>query len=181
MTQQTIAKFFESAVQREFSRDFLFRIASIQFAGGAVFNEDELVYVRSGVLPQRTITNVVAPYMGLEFNLDGSVKYTGSDAYVLDLYCDAGSDVRNKFIEETRRLFNEETSTGDFGVPTRGSVVTLVQLDKALNPVNTYKLIGASVRNVGEMNYTIAEGVGNVVNFEVTLSYHFWTNEDNQS
>tara|TARA_R100000951_G_scaffold111396_2_gene110392 strand:- start:45055 stop:45609 length:555 start_codon:yes stop_codon:yes gene_type:complete len=179
-TRQTINTFFERAASREFARDFLFRLVNITFAGGATFNESELVYVRSASLPARQITNVVAPYMGLDFNLDGSVKYPGSDAWSVNMYCDAESDLRTKFLDESRRIFDEQTSTGDYGVPTRGSVITLVQLDKALDPVNTYKLVGASVRNTGELSYNIAEGVGNVLNFETTMSYHFFEQEENQ-
>ena len=173
-TRQTITNFFQQAQQREFSRDILFRVLNINFAGGASFSEDELVYARSSVLPARSIINVAAPYMGLPFNIPGVAQYPGSDAYNIEWYCDALSDVHNKFEDESRRVFDDQTSTGEYGTPGVDSTITLVQLDKALNPVQEYKLIGASIRNVGEIQYSMAEGTGQIATFSTTISYHFY-------
>lgn len=173
-TNQTIANFYDRALAREFSRDFLARVLNISFPGGAAFTEDDLIYARSAKVPARGITNIPAKYMGLPFNLAGAMTYPGSESYQLEFYCDATSSLRNKFLEESRRIFDDATSTGDYNITGRGSNLTLLQLDKNLDPVATYKLIGASVREVGDINYLIAEGVGAPVNFSVTLSYHFF-------
>lgn len=173
-TNQTIGNFYDRALAREFSRDFLFRVLNITFAGGAIFNESELIYAKTATLPARGITNVQTKFMGLPFNIAGVATYPTNDSYVINFYCDAQSQLRNKFLAESRRVFNDATSTGDYNIASRANSITLVQLDKALNPVTTFKLIGASVRNVGPINYSMAEGTGQPVAFDATVSYHFF-------
>ena len=90
-TNQTIANFYDRALAREFSRDFLFKVLNITFQGGAIFNESELIYARTATLPARQITNLPTKYMGLQFNLPGVVMYPGSDNFRLKFYCDAAS------------------------------------------------------------------------------------------
>jgi len=176
-TNQNISKFYNNILAREFSRDFLARVLSINFAGGATFNEDELVYVRGATIPNRSISNVGVNYMGLTFNLPGNATYPGSGGYSLDFYCDARSVLRNKFIAESRRVFNDATSTGDYNVAGRDSVIVLAQLDKNLELINKYTLVGVSIRDVGALNYSIADGSGQAVNFSVQMAYHYFTEE----
>ena len=173
-TRQTIANFFQNAVQREFSRDILFRIININFDGGASLTEDDMIYARSAELPGRDIVNVAAPYMGLQFNIPGVVQYPGSENYSVEFYVDAESSIREIFEQESRRVFDEATSTGEYGTPNANSTITLVQLDKALDPITEYKLIGASIRNVGPISYQMAEGTGQIALFTVGMSYHFF-------
>lgn len=173
-TNQTIGNFYDRAVAREFSRDFLFRVLNITFAGGAVFNEDELIYAKTAKLPARNLTNVQAKYMGLNFNIPGSATYPGSDAYAITFYCDANSLLRNKFLQESRRVFDDATSTGDYNIASRASSITLLQLDKALEPVSTFRLVGVGIRNVGEIAYNMADGTGQPVTFDATIAYHFF-------
>ena len=173
-SQQTIGNFYDRAIAREFSRDFLFRVLNIKFAGGAIFNEDELVYARSATLPTRSVTNVQSKFMGLNFNIPGTATYPNSESYSIKFYCDANSFLRNKLLAESRRLFDDATSTGDYGIATRASTITLVQLDKGLNPISTFKLIGAGIRDVGTINYTMSEGTGQPVDFDARFSYHFF-------
>jgi len=173
-TTQTIRSFYDVAASREFSRDFLFRVLQITFTGGAVFNERDLVYLRAAKLPGRDITNIPTKYMGLAFNIPGGVTYPGSDSYELEFYCDAQSNIRQKLEAESRRTFDDATSTGDYNIPTATSTLTMVQLDKGLNAIDQYNLIGVSIRNLGEMEYKIAEGTGEYVTFTATIAYHYF-------
>lgn len=173
-TNQTIGNFYDRAVAREFSRDFLFRVLNITFAGGAIFNEDELIYAKTAKLPARSITNVQTKFMGLNFNLPGSATYPGSESYSITFYCDANSLLRNKFLQESRRVFDDATSTGDYNIASRASSITLLQLDKALEPVSTFRLVGVGVRNVGEIAYNMADGTGQPVTFDASIAYHFF-------
>lgn len=173
-TNQTIGNFYDRALAREFSRDFLFRVINITFAGGAIFDESELIYAKTATLPARGITNVQTKFMGLPFNIAGTVIYTGAESYAINFYCDAQSQLRNKFLAESRRIFDDATSTGDYNIASRGNTITLVQLDKALEPISTFRLVGASVRNVGPISYNMADGTGQPVAFDVNVSYHFF-------
>jgi hypothetical protein len=112
--------------------------------------------------------------MGLNFNLPGNVTYPNSEAYELTFYTDANSNIRQKFEQWSQDIFNDSNSTGNYFAPKQTAVIDLVQLDNQMNKTAQYQLVGVSVRNVGPLNYLIAEGVGNTVEFTATLSYHYW-------
>lgn len=176
-TSQLIQKFYQVAQKREFARDFQFRLLSIT-AGDAskvTFDENDLVYIKSATLPERTLTNVKVPYMGLDFNIPGSVKYTGSDNYELKFYCDQNSKLRQKFEQWSRDVFDDANSTGNYFTPRQTAVIDMIQLDPQLNKVAQYKLIGVVVNKVGALNYNISEGTGQTIEFSAVITYHYWT------
>jgi hypothetical protein len=172
---QDITSFFERAATRDFSRDILFRVLGINIAGLSI-TEDDLVYARSGSIPSRNIQNQTAPYGGLAFQVPGTVQYEGAEAYTISFYCDANSDIHTKMFRETERVFGND-GTGDFNIGGPDDIISLAQLDKNLSPIKTYKLIGASIRSSGNLEYNIAEGAGAVVNFNSTFAYHYYTIE----
>ena len=174
--QQTISDFYRVAIERDFARDFQFRVLSID-GGGATdttFDEDDLVYCTAASLPERTISNVAVPYMGLQFNLPGSVTYPGSEGYTLAFYCDQNSQIRQKFEDMSRDIFDDATSTGNYFAPRQSASVNLVQLDTQLDEIASYKLVGTSIRSVGPIDYNISAGTGATVTFTATMAYHYW-------
>jgi hypothetical protein len=173
---QNIQKFYQVAQGQDFSRDFLFRVIQLNLAGIDSFTDEELVYVRAAELPGRNIENVQAPYMGLPFNVPGSAKYPGSDAYTLEFYLPKNGRLRTKFEVASRFLFDDVTSSGNYGTPNNNYLIQLAQLDKNLEPIpnGIYTLYGASIRNINPIQYTIAEGRGDVVKITCTISYHFY-------
>jgi len=176
-TSQLIQNFYQVAQKREFARDFSFRLLSISSGGASTvtFDETDLVYIKSATLPGRDITNVKVPYMGLEFNIPGSVKYPGSDNYELKFFCDQNSQLRQKFENWSRDIFDDATSTGNYFTPRQNSVIDMIQLDPQLNKVAQYQLIGVAINKVGPLQYNISEGVGNTVEFTANITYHYWT------
>ena len=76
---QNIQNFYRIAADKDFSRDFLFRITQMQLQGVPALEEGDLIYAKAAALPGRNITNVAVPYMGLNLNVPGSVVYPGSD------------------------------------------------------------------------------------------------------
>jgi hypothetical protein len=173
---QLITDFYTAATTREFARDFNFRVLNINTGGASTvtFDNNDLIYVKTASLPARSITNVAVPYMGLNFNLPGNVTYPNSEAYELTFYTDANSQIRQKFEQWSFDIFNDSNSTGNYFAPKQTAVMDLVQLDNQMNKTAQYQLVGVSVRNVGPLNYLIAEGIGNTVEFTATLSYHYW-------
>lgn len=173
---QDIQSFYKSALERDFARDFNFRVTQFQLQGVEPLFDDDLVYVKAADLPGIQNTNVEVPYMGLPFNVPGNATFPGSDSYKLTFYLDANSELRNFFERAARQLFDVNVSTGNYNTPGIGNFIELQQLDKANEPIpgGRYKLIGASFRNVGAVNYKIAEGKGSFVEIEVTVSYHFY-------
>jgi hypothetical protein len=173
-TNQTIQKFYRNASTRDFSRDFLFRVLDLRLAGIPVFTENELVYAKAAKLPGRVITNVAVPYMGLNFNAAGTATYPGSDAYNLNFYLDKDCTLRGFFEEASRNLFDDISSTGAYGTPNDDTYILLGQLDKELNVISEYKLIGAQLKSITDIDYKMAEGNGATVEVAVTISYHYY-------
>ena len=174
---QNIQNFYRTAADKDFSRDFLFRVTQMQLQGVPALSESDLIYVKAASLPGRNIGNVAVPYMGLSLNVPGAVTYPGSEAYQLSFYLDGESSLRNFFETASRALFNDESSTGEYGTPDDDFYIQLAQLDKDLEPITEYKLVGASLRNVNPISYTIAGGTGATVSVNATMSYHFYTKE----
>lgn len=177
---QNIQQFYRAAESRDFSRDFLFRVEAMNLPGLRVFADTDLVYVKAAQLPGRNITNVPVPYMGLNINVPGGVTYPGSDSYALNFYLDAKSQLRKDFEAASRNMFNDNDSTGLYGTTNRNFYIQLTQLDKKLDPINngTYRLVGASIRNVNSIDYQIATGTGNTVEIGVTVAYHYYETEN---
>lgn len=174
-TQQTIQNFYRIVTERDFSRKFNFRVININAGDSSsqVWNEDDLVYVRTASLPAREITEVTVPYMGLDFHIPGSAKYPGSEGYSMEFYCDQKSNLRQKFEDWTRDVFDDVTSTGNYFAAKQTAVIDLVQLDNQLNRVSQYQLVGVSPRNVGPLEYDITNG-GEFVTFTVTVAYQYF-------
>lgn len=175
--KQDIRSFYNVAQSRDFHRDFLFRVAHIELPGMS-WSDDELVYVKAGEVPARSITNIPTPYMGLEFNVPGNATYPGSDAYALKFYLDAGSNLREKLEIASRTVFNDIYSQGQYNTPTTEHYIELQQLDKALLPIATYKLYGASIREISPVGYDMASGNGGTVELDATISYHYYELEE---
>jgi hypothetical protein len=172
-TIQTIRGFYDRAAVADFARDYLFRVMMIR-TGTMFLGEEELVYVKTATLPGRNIENEAVKYMGMNFNIPTIATYPNSDSFTLTFYCDANSLLRERLMAESRAVFNDATSTGTYNTPGRDSYIELLQLDKQLEPIMQYTLFGASIRNVGEIAYEIAEGTGSVKTFDVTFAYHFF-------
>ena len=125
-------------------------------------------------------------YSGQQFNIPGKSSYPNSEGWSVEFYVDQGMEIRTKLERASRLLFNNEDTTGNLCMPGYESIITLdvlqipcqrgtnVQSGNELEIVKTIELVGASLRNVGEISYSIADGTGEVLNFPVTLSYHFY-------
>jgi len=174
-TSQTIQDFYTQAIAKDFARSNLFRVININFgnASSQVVTENDLVYARTANLPGKQIANLTAPYMGLNFNIPGTVSYPGSEAYVINFYSDEAQALRQKFLQVVSDTFDDATSTGNYFAPSDTAVIDLVQLDKQLVKVAQYQLVGVSIRQVADLAYDITTA-GEIQNFDVTLAYHYW-------
>ena len=175
-TNQTITNFYQQGQARDFSRSNLFRVLNVNFGlngGGQALSENDLVYARTASLPARSITNIPVPYMGLNFNVPGVATYPGSDSYTINFYADEAQTLRQRFLDVSRATFDDATSSGNYFIPGQEAVIDLVQLDKQLNVVSQYQLVGVSIRDVAALAYDITS-TGEVQNFDVTVAYHYY-------
>jgi hypothetical protein len=173
--KQTIQDFYTQAQAKDFARNNLFRVININFGDGSttVINETDLVYARTASLPAKQITNVPATYMGLQFNIPGVSTYPGSDSYQINFYSDEAQKLREKFLNVLNDTFNDANSTGNYFTPKQTAVIDLVQLNKQLNKIAQYQLVGVSIRDVQALEYDMT-ATGEIQNFNVGLAYHYW-------
>jgi hypothetical protein len=161
-----ILGFYDVAKQREFARDFQFRVVSL----GPLTTQD-LVYLRTADLPGKENSNNPVPYMGLDFNVPGAVKYTGSDSWPVTFLADEAQNIRSKLEAWMTEVFDVETSSGKYGVPAEEATIDL--LDKEFKTIRRYNLVGVTCRNLSPLGYDI-KGAGAPQEFSADFSYHFW-------
>lgn len=182
----TIENFFNQASQKQFARDFLFRVKQITIPGLSLDGETDLVYARTAALPGRTIENKTVNYAGQQFNLGGKSTYPNSEGYSIEFYHDQGIELRTKLERASRIMFNNEDTTAHMCMPGAESIITLdvlaipcnrganITSGSPLETIKTIELVGVGVRDVGEIQYQIADGTGEVLTFNATFAYHFY-------
>ncbi len=184
----TIENFMSQATQKQFARDFLFRIRQIDITGLSLNGETDLIYARTASFPGRNIMNKQVKYSGQNFNVPSVSEYPGSEAWSIEFYVDQNMEIRNKVERASRILFDNETTTGNICMPGNESIITLdvlqipCQRGPNVNSGNdmqvgqTIQLIGASLRDIGQIDYQIADGTGEILTFNATFAYHFYRN-----
>lgn len=182
----TIENFFNYASQKQFSRDFLFRVKQINITGLQLNGETDLLYARSASFPGRDIENKQVNHAGQTFNLNGKSNYPGSEAWQVEFYVDQSLEIRSKLEKASRILFDNETTTGNLCMPGVESIITLdvlqipcqrgvnVTSGSALEIGQTIELVGAALKNIGEIGYQIADGTGEILTFTASFSYHWY-------
>ncbi len=162
----SIQEFYSTSQQKEFARDFQFRVVTL-----GPFDAQDLLYVQTAALPAKTVQNQTASFMGLDFNVPGSVKYDGSSSWAIKFWCDEGLNIRNKMENYVKTIFDDETSTGLYGVPTE--IATLDLLGKNRETLRRYDFYGLYPVTVGEISYDI-QGPGTILTVPCTFAYQFW-------
>lgn len=176
-SNQAINNFWERASSVDFARQNLFRLISITGGPGgeAGITEADLVYLTSTVLPGRGINNVPVPFMGLSFNVPGTANYPNSAGWAVNFRMDSSHEIRSKLERWSRAVFDDASSTGVYSVGNQ-SIITLALMNKAGEPIKTYKLIGAYLVNVGEQTLDVTTA-GEVITQAATIAYSYWENE----
>ena len=167
---QNISDFYTSVQQQDFARTFQFRVTQL---ANTNFGESSLVYLETASLPGRTITNVAVPFMGLQFNVPGTAKYPGSEAYNVTFRCDANYNIRTVLENATFNTFDDSTSTGNYNIARNSSVIGLSLLNKSGGTVRKYTLYGAYVQSINNMDYNLGDD-GAIQKVTATLAYQYW-------
>lgn len=166
----TIQDFYRTAANKDFARLFQFRVT--QF-GRINFSHDQLAYIETASLPGRTINNITVPYMGLNFNLPGTVSYPGSSGYQVIFRCDESYDIRAALEADMFSTFDEQTSSGDYSIPKTSSNLVMELVDKNFKTQRVYTLFGCYIQSMADTSYDIKDG-GSIASIPVTLAYQFW-------
>jgi len=167
-----IQNFYNTAATNDFARQNLFRVISL---GGTTFNQNQLIYVTTTTLPAKAITNVEVPFMGLRFNVPGTVNYPNSAGWQVTFRMDSAFNIRSILEAWQQSVFSDITSTGAYNIPSldQANQIVLALIDKQGNVLKTYTLYGAWPQQIGELNLDITTA-GEVLTQPVTLAYQYW-------
>jgi hypothetical protein len=175
---QGIQDFYYNAQRRGFARDYQLRVTQI---GGTVFNDSDLVFVKTATLPSRKIVVHQVPFQGLQFNVPGSAIYEGSNAWTLTFHATQDFGIRNELERLSLATFDEQKSgpigkggKSNLALPGSERMIQLDLVNDKLQIIRTYYLIGCFVTEVGEINYDL-QGTGKPLEFKATLAYQYWT------
>ena len=151
--EQGIQNFYSAAQDTGFTRDFQLRITEWKVLNNAeqLDEIDALVMLRTATLPSMVTTVNQVPFMGLDFNLPGTTKFPGSQAWNVEFYYqqnlrEAGysyPSLRELFISTMLGNFDfQETSTGNLQLPNKDDhFIELAVVDDYLNDIPHPSLI----------------------------------------
>lgn len=174
---QIISNFITVASQKDFARNNLFRVMAFKTR---VLNldETELLYCKGATLPGRSTPTSTVSYHGMKMNYNQStVDYNGADNYQLKFYLDANGDLRQKFEEASRIVFNDISNTGNWRFPSTDDVITIAQLGFNMEPIRYFHLYGVSIKSIEQIDTQAADGDGSAIEATVTLSYLYYRTE----
>lgn len=174
--KQTIKDFYKVAQSRDFTRKYQFRILDVANKGSSVFDQDDLVYATTAILPGKSIGIIPVPYSGFAFRVPGTVSYNNADAFNINFYCDSNTNARIKMENWIEETFSDETTTGD-GLLHNDSTITLAQLDVQFDVKRTYKLFGVFPKSVGDLEYSMTD-TGEIVKVQCTFAYQFYRRDN---
>jgi len=174
ITNQTIADFYRQAQKVGFARDFQFKVVAFR-VNGIELGPRDLVFLKTASLPGKTINTVTANFMGVDFQIPGTVKYDNNNNWQVTFYCTQDYHVRKLLESSMSDTFNIRTSTGNMEPrdPTL-NVIKLSLVDDQLNEIRTYILHGAFVTGVGDMGFDATKD-GGVQEVSATIAYQYWT------
>ena len=173
--------FYNTVAATGLARDFLFRVKNITIRGAALNNEaGGLIYARAAAYPGRVIEDMPVNFYGHEYHLAGRALYPSAGSYTVEFYVPGDLSVRETL--ERGSTDTHEMGTGITGID-KGEYIMLEPLGGPGGEAGeggggkSIKLHGAQIREIGDINYLIADGTGEVVVFSVTFAYQYYTLE----
>jgi len=162
----SIQDFYAAVQEKEFARNFQFKVRTL-----GPFTEKDLLYVESTTLPGKTIQSQTVPFFGLDFNVPGTVKYDNSSAWTVNFRVDEGANIRQKMENYVKEIWDDETSTGKYGVPVEQATFDL--LGKDLQPLRRYTFVGLYPVTVGELSYNVTDA-GTILTMPAIFAYQYY-------
>ena len=175
LAQTGISNFYDAIRAHDLSRKFQFRVLRL---GPSKYSDpimagNWMVFMQTAKVPGRDISNHQLPYMGLQFNVPGTVTYTGSDAWDVTFRMPQDYGIRNILESWHFDVFNDETSTGQLTIPCPNHTIELALLNNAGRSIRQYTLYGVYIKTLGDVEYDVTDG-GEPVTFNATFAYQYW-------
>ena len=171
---QTIRDFYSNATSRGFARDFQFRITTFDVNGIPSLRDDDLVFLKTANLPGKIINTTAVPFMGLDFQIPGSVKFDKNNAWAVTFYCTQDYNLRSMLEDSMSNTFDQGVSVGNMEPRNLDeNKIVLSLIDDQLNEIKTYTLLGAFVTQLDEISYDLTKS-GGVQEVKATIAYQYW-------
>jgi len=161
--------FYRAVSERGVARDIQFRITQL---GDSKFNNEDLIYIRTGSIPSREIQTDSVFFRGFRFNVPMTVNYPGSDGWDIEILMDRDYKIYDKLYEWHKSYFDETTLTGA-NIPDSSNIIELVSVNDKLDVSNKIILYGCCPVKLGDIKYNIG-GTGSVLSISMTISYQYW-------
>ena len=171
---QTIGTFLNTLVKRDGQRNNLFKVLALNTKVLSLTNDD-MVYIKAANLPGRTNPTTNIQYMGMNFAYNTStVQYPGAEDYSLTFLFDAAGELRQKFEQASRLIFNDISTSGTWNVPTTQDIMTIAPLNIQYEPSAYYHLYGVAFKGFDSVNFEIANGDGSMVELPCHMSFWYY-------
>jgi hypothetical protein len=175
---QLISNFNTVASQKDFSRNNLYRLMSLK-TRALELDESDLIYCRGAQIPGRENPSASVNFHGMEFRYPKStVKYDGS-SYTLKFLLDANGDLRRKFEEASRIIFNDQSNTGNWRFPGATDQIVIAQLGLNMEPIKIYTLYGVCITKIEAYDSDFT-GEGEAVEISVTFTYNYYKTDGSE-
>lgn len=183
----SIQAFYSNAIGNDFARLFQFRIIDWTINNQQVLTPDELIYAETAALPGRAVNNIPVPYMGLSFNVPGTVSFPGSAGWAVTFRCDQNYNIRSRLENFLVSTYSAASTSGNYNTPGTGSQLTMALLGKTIgggatevNIVKMYQLHGTYLVSLADTAYDVKD-TGTVSTINATIAYQWWSVLNNGS
>lgn len=175
---QIISNFNTVAAQRDFSRNNLYRLMSLK-TRTLELDESDLLYCRGAQIPGRENPSGSVTYHGMDFHYPkSSIKYEGG-GYTLKFLVDANGEIRKKFEEASRIIFNDQSNTGNWRVPGSSDQITLAMLGFNMEPIKYFTLYGVCLTKISSYDSDFG-GDGGHIEISVTFTYNYYKTDGSE-
>lgn len=162
--------FYRTVSERGVARDMQFRIIQL---GDSKFNNEDLIYIRTGSIPNREIMTDAVHFRGFKFNVPLTVSYPGSEGWDIEILMDRDYKIYDKLYEWHKSYFDESTLMGN-NIPDSSNIIELVAVNDTLDIAKRIKLYGCFPTKLGDIKYSIG-GTGTAISINMTIAYQYWT------
>lgn len=169
---QDLKTYFQTLQQRDFLRSMQFRVNTLTYRGVSLLTEQDMVYIKTGSLPGRSVAPISVPYMGLNFKVPGTAQY--GDSYQVTFYCDNGLTIKNLFEGLQMAVFDDRKSFGNYNTQGGDRIAfSTFNQNGVENITSGYELVGIFPTQIGDIAMDTTAN-GGTVDLPITFAYSYW-------
>lgn len=173
-----IQKFYLLMQQAGLARDMQMRVTEFVVNGIDNLNPDDLIFVKTGAVPSKTISVQNVSFMGTQLQIPGGVTYP--NPWAITFYCTQNYNIRKLLEASMNDTYNTSTSTGDIEPRDLSTYrIQLSLLNDSMVPLRTYTLFGAFVQTIDPIEYD-ATGNGQIKQLGAQIAYQYWESADTE-